>query len=80
MEGRFHTNGVDQYVAPRRAGATLYGTVQLHASTLSFVEAFWVMGVRFLIMLPFILFLRNPQTETSTTHPTTHGGKHHRAS
>jgi hypothetical protein len=35
--------------------------VQLHASMLSFVEAFWVMGVLFLAMLPFILLLRNPR-------------------
>jgi len=60
----FHANGVDNYVASRRAWAALYGTVQRHAYMLSFVEAFWVMGILFLIMLPFVLLLRNPQQKT----------------
>ncbi|HMK24186.1 MAG TPA: DHA2 family efflux MFS transporter permease subunit [Terriglobales bacterium] len=59
MQGWFHSNGSDGYLASRRALAALYGLVQRHAAMLSFVEAFWVMGVMFLIMLPFILLLRN---------------------
>jgi DHA2 family multidrug resistance protein len=69
MQGWFHANGVDQYVASRRAWATLYGMVQRHASMLSFVEAFWVMGVPFLVMLPFILFLRNPRPKAQRPSP-----------
>jgi DHA2 family multidrug resistance protein len=80
MQGWFHANGVDQYVASRRAWATLYGMVQRHASMLSFVEAFWVMGVLFLVMLPFILFFAKSQTESSTTEPTTNRRKNHRDS
>jgi hypothetical protein len=40
--------------------------VQRQASMLSFVEAFWVMGVLFLIMLPFIFLLRNMQERPPT--------------
>ena len=69
MQGWFHTNGVDQYVASRRAWAALYGMVQRHASMLSFVEAFWVMGVLFLIMLPFVLLLRNPRPKPQLQGP-----------
>jgi len=69
MQGWFHTNGVDQYVASRRAWAALYGMVQRHASMLSFVEAFWVMGVLFLIMLPFVLLLRNPRPKPQLQDP-----------
>jgi len=61
MQGWFHVNGVDQSMASRRAWAALYGMVQRHASMLSFVEAFWIMGVLFLAMLPFVLLLRNPR-------------------
>ena len=61
MQGWFHANGVDQSLASRRAWAALYGMVQRHASMLSFVEAFWIMGVLFLAMLPFVLLLRNPR-------------------
>ncbi len=75
MQGWFHTNGVDRYVASRRAWATLYGMVQLHASMLSFVEAFWVMGVLFLAMLPFILFLRNPRPKRPRQIPPPTAGK-----
>ncbi len=54
----FHTRGSDYYDASRKALGSLYGMVQQQASMLSFVEAFWVMGVVFLAMLPFILLLR----------------------
>jgi len=37
----------------------MYGMVQQQAALLSFVEAFWVMGVIFLAMLPLVLVLRN---------------------
>ena len=69
MQGWFHANGVDQYVASRRAWAALYGMVQRQASMLSFVEAFWVMGVMFLVMLPFILLLRNPRAKPPRQAP-----------
>jgi len=59
LETWFHTNGMDRHTASQRAWAVLYGMVQRHASMLSFVEAFWVMGVMFLVMLPFILLLRD---------------------
>ena len=32
--------------------------VQQHAAMLAFVEAFWVMGVLFLLMLPFLPMLQ----------------------
>ena len=54
----FHAKGFDQYTAYRKALGALYGIVQKQASMLSFVEAFWVMGVVFLLMVPFLLLLR----------------------
>lgn len=38
---------------------TLYGLVQQQAAQLSFVEAFWLMDVIFLCMLPLVRLLRN---------------------
>jgi DHA2 family multidrug resistance protein len=69
MQGWFHRNGVDSYVASRRAWASLYGMVQRNASMLSFVEAFWVMGVLFLVMMPFVLLLRNPRRKPPLPGP-----------
>jgi MFS transporter, DHA2 family, multidrug resistance protein len=57
----FHLHGFGNYTASRKALGAMYGMVQQHAMMLSFVEAFWVMGVMFLAMLPFLILLRNPR-------------------
>jgi len=54
----FQMHGADNSTATRKALAATYGMVQTHAAMLSFVEAFWVMGVLFLVMLPFLLLLQ----------------------
>ncbi len=46
------SNSVD---ASRKALGAIYGMVQQQAALLSFVEAFWIMGVIFLCMLPLLL-------------------------
>jgi MFS transporter, DHA2 family, multidrug resistance protein len=61
MQAWFHLRGFDSYIASRKALGAMYAMVQAHAAMLSFVEAFWVMGVMFLLMLPFILLLRSPR-------------------
>ena len=63
LQGWFHVRGADNYGASRKALGAVYGMVQRHAAMLSFVEAFWVMGVMFLAMLPFIVLLRNPHAK-----------------
>ena len=65
MQGWFHSQGIDNVSAKRKALAAAYGVVQAHAAMLSFVEAFWVMGIIFLAMLPFLLFLRRPPRASS---------------
>jgi MFS transporter, DHA2 family, multidrug resistance protein len=66
----FHLRGFDNYTASRKALGVMYGMVQQHATMLSFVEAFWVMGVMFLAMLPFVLLLRNPRKKRQPpAHP-----------
>jgi DHA2 family multidrug resistance protein len=69
MQAWFHLRGFDSYVASRKALAAMYGMVQRHAAMLSFVEAFWVMGVMFLVMLPFIVVLRNPRAKSPPSAP-----------
>ena len=61
MQAWFQAHGADSYTAARKGLAAVYGMVQRQAAMLSFVEAFWVMGVMFLVMLPFIVLLRNAQ-------------------
>ena len=63
MQAYFHVQGFDNHTASRKALAALYGMVQQHASMLSFVEAFWIMAIVFLLMVPFIFGLRNPRAK-----------------
>jgi DHA2 family multidrug resistance protein len=63
MQAWFHEAGADNYMASRKALGAIYGMVQRHAAMLSFVEAFWIMGVTFLLMLPFVFLLRNPRAK-----------------
>ena len=57
-QAMFQAKGFDRFDSYRKALASLYGMVQAQASMLSFVEAFWIMGVVFLLMLPFLFLLR----------------------
>ncbi len=50
---------ISAYDAAHKSWATIYLMVQQQASMLSFVEAFWVMGVIFWAMLPLLFLLRN---------------------
>jgi hypothetical protein len=58
MRANFIAHGSDAVTASRKAYAAIYGLVQQHAAMLAFVEAFWVMGVVFLLMLPFLPLLQ----------------------
>jgi MFS transporter, DHA2 family, multidrug resistance protein len=80
MQSWFHAAGADNYEAHRKALAAVYGIVQKHASMLSFVEAFWLMGILFLVMVPFILLLRNPRYPVETHIPPLPRSSHERNS
>lgn len=54
----FYTHGADATTASRKGLAAVYGLVQQHASMLAFVEAFWIMAVVFLLMIPLIPLLQ----------------------
>jgi MFS transporter, DHA2 family, multidrug resistance protein len=68
LRAHFHALGADGVTASHRALGAVYGMVQQHAAMLAFVEAFWVMGVVFLLMLPFLPLLqysRRPKAATA---------------
>jgi DHA2 family multidrug resistance protein len=58
MKRNFFLHGFDPVTASHKAYAAVYGMVQQHAAMLAFVEAFWVMGVVFLMMIPFLPVLQ----------------------
>ncbi len=73
LRANFYLHGADGVTASRKALGAIYGMMQQHAAMLAFVEAFWIMGVVFLVMLPFLPLLQysklkhpakaEPQTE-----------------
>jgi MFS transporter, DHA2 family, multidrug resistance protein len=58
LQARFYAQGVDNVDAGRKALAAMYAIVQQQAAMLAFVEAFWIMAVVFLLMLPFVPLLQ----------------------
>ncbi len=61
MKSWFELHGSNPVEASRKALGAMYGMVQQQAMMLSFVEAFWVMGIIFFCMAPLLLLLRNPR-------------------
>jgi MFS transporter, DHA2 family, multidrug resistance protein len=59
MQSWFQLHGSNSVEAARKSLGAIYGMVQQQAALLSFVEAFWIMGVIFFCMLPLLLLLRN---------------------
>lgn len=62
MQSWFQVHGSNSVDAGRKALGAIYAMVQQQAAMLSFVEAFWVMGVVFVCMAPLLLLLRNART------------------
>src|SRR6516225_386654 len=65
MQSWFMAHGTNPVDAMKKSMGAMYGMVQQQAALMSFVEAFWVIGVIFLGMLPLVLLLRN----TREMHP-----------
>ena len=65
FQTHFVAAGTDAVTASRKALAAVYGMVQQHAAMLAFVEAFWIMGVLFLLMLPFLFLLQYSKPKKS---------------
>src|SRR5271157_4096030 len=59
MQAWFQMHGSNANEAARKSLGAVYGMVQQQAALLSFVEAFWVMGIIFFCMLPLVFLLRN---------------------
>ena len=69
MHANFVAHGADAATAWRKAYAAMYGLVQEHAAMLAFVEAFWVMGVVFLLMLPLLPLLQYSKPAKPASKP-----------
>jgi MFS transporter, DHA2 family, multidrug resistance protein len=69
LQAKFHAQGFDAVTSSHKALAAMYGMVQAHASMLAFVEAFWIMGVVFLLMLPLLPLLEYVKPKKKAAKP-----------
>jgi DHA2 family multidrug resistance protein len=53
-------SGADPATASRQAYAVAFGMVQRHAAMLSYLDAFFLLAVLFVAVLPLILFMKKP--------------------
>jgi DHA2 family multidrug resistance protein len=68
LKAAFIARGADVATATQRAYAAAFGMVQQQAAILSFIDAFRLLGIAFLVFAPLILFMRRPTH--ATEHPT----------
>jgi DHA2 family multidrug resistance protein len=61
--GYFIGRGADPATAFRRAQGAMMGLLQQQAAMLSFVEAFRIMGIIFLLVIPLAALLRDPKKD-----------------
>ena len=57
----FMARGMDMVTATKQAYAALYGMVQQQAAMMSYVDAFFLLSVLFLFMLPLVLLMKRPK-------------------
>ncbi len=62
LQAALISRGIDPATAAERAFAATFGTVARQAAMLSFVDAFWLLGFTFLIIVPLIYIMRKPHT------------------
>ncbi len=67
MRQGFMAKGSDFATATRQAYAALFGMVQQQASMLSFADAFKLLAVLFVVVLPLILLMRAPSHKRGAT-------------
>ena len=53
-----HAHGATMPDAARQAGGLLYGGLLRQAAMLSFADAFWVMALLFLLIIPFMFLMK----------------------
>src|SRR5947209_6817574 len=57
----FMSRGMDMATATKQAYAVLFGMVQRQAAMMSYLDAFFLLSVMFLCMLPLVLLMKRPK-------------------
>ena len=67
MQAYFISRGADTGTALQRAYAAINGMIRREAAFLSFVDAFHLLGIIFLVMIPLLFLMRKPGKSPGTT-------------
>lgn len=68
LQAYFVSQGADAATALMRAYAALSGTVRQQAALLSFIDAFYLLGIIFAAMLPLLFLMRRPDRAGEGVH------------
>jgi MFS transporter, DHA2 family, multidrug resistance protein len=75
MRAFFISRGADAATAGRQSLAAIYGMVQQHAAMKAFVEAFWIMSILFVAVIPLVFLMTEQHKRKvavdATAHPPT---------
>jgi DHA2 family multidrug resistance protein len=61
LHGYFMSRGADSVTATQQAHAALWAMVQRHAAMLSYNDSFFFLSVMFVLMIPFVFWMRKPK-------------------
>jgi MFS transporter, DHA2 family, multidrug resistance protein len=61
LTGMFTSRGMDPTSAAHGAYDAAFGMVAQQAAMLSFVDAFWLLGITFLVIIPLVYIMKKPQ-------------------
>jgi DHA2 family multidrug resistance protein len=72
IQGGMMARGYDAVTAKAMAVGSLYGSVAQQGMVLSFDKVFLLAGICFLFVIPLVVFLKRPDTETPGPKPDMH--------
>lgn len=72
MRAAMMTHGMDATTATQQAYAALFGTVQQQAAMMSYLDAFLLLSILFIFMLPLIFIMKKPKKQGGTAEAMAH--------
>jgi MFS transporter, DHA2 family, multidrug resistance protein len=69
LKSALMAKGIDPISAGQRANAMLFGSVQRHATMLSFIELMRLFGILFILLLPLIWLAKSSHTKNTKAQP-----------
>jgi DHA2 family multidrug resistance protein len=72
MKNMFMSRGMDATTASNQAYAAMFGMVQQQAAMMSYIDAFFLLAILFIAMLPLILLMKRPTKQGSAAEAMAH--------